>query len=234
VHNKLPNTTVEDVKAKSKHSKTRRQKSPHVDALLWRLKARLEPRTDGGHIIGMTSCCRGSGVSTTLSNLAIRAADNHLGPVLLIDANSTAPRLHRIFKEKADVAGLANILIGNAAPGEVVLRTKVEGLDLLPMGSIAKLGESRLIPENYEELMRWVRQNYRLVFVDLPEINDLRHSLLFAKSEDLTLVAVRSDSVTREMATNQIDQLAADGVKVTGTLLTRRRLYTPSFFRRLR
>ncbi len=226
-----PATAIQKPVKKENPSKLRRHTSTKIDALLWRLKARLEPREDGGHMIGMTSCCRGSGVSTTIANLAIRAADHHLGPVLLIDANSLRPRQHRLFSHKVKV-GLADILIGNRAPAEAVIQTKIEGLDLLPMGSIERMEMSRIMPENHGELIRWVRANYSIVFVDMPLIAELRHSLLFAKCEDLTLVAVRSDTVPRDEVANQIEQLSSDGVKVTGTLLTRRRLYTPNIFRR--
>ncbi len=223
-------TTQKPVK-KEQPSKLRRHKSTKIDALLWRLKARLEPRDDGGHLIGLTSCGRGSGVSTTLANLSIRAADQHLGPVLLIDANTLHPRQHRLFSHKVNV-GLADVLSGNTAPAEAVVQTKIEGLDLLPVGAVERLHMSRIVPENHVELIRWVRTNYSLIFVDLPQISELMHSLLFAKCDDLTLVAIRSDMVPRNVVVSQIEQLLADGVNVTGTLLTRRRLFTPAIFRR--
>lgn len=216
---------------KENPAKLRRRASAKIDALLWRLKARLESRSEGAHVVGITSCCPGSGVTTTIANLAIRAADHHLGPVLLIDANSLRPRQHRQFRLNPKT-GLANILVGNLAPPEAILQTKIIGLDLLPMGDASLLEKSRIMPEHHVELMEWVSQNYSLVFVDLPQIEHLRHSLLIAKANDLTLVAVRSDSVPRSEVINQIEQLVSDGVDVTGTLLTRRRIYAPRIFRR--
>jgi Mrp family chromosome partitioning ATPase len=127
--------------------------------------------------------------------------------------------------------GLANILVGNTAPSEAILQTKITGLDLLPMGDASLIGKSRIMPENHVELMQWVSRNYSMVFVDLPQIEHLRHALLIAKANDLTLVAVRSDSVPRDDVVNQVGQLVSDGVEVTGTILTRRRIYTPRIFR---
>ncbi len=216
---------------KENPAKLRRRSSAKIDGLLWRLKARLESRSEGAHVIGITSCCPGSGVTTTIANLAIRAADHHLGPVLLIDANSVRPRQHRQFK-LSPKTGLANILVGSTAPSEAILQTKITGLDLLPMGDASLLEKSRIMPENHVELMQWVSRNYSMVFVDLPQIENLRHTLLIAKANDLTLVAVRSDSVPRDEVTGQIEQLVSDGVEVAGTLLTRRRIYTPRIFRR--
>lgn len=220
-----------NVVKKENPTKLRRRSSAKIDGLLWRLKARLESRTEGGHVIGITSCCPGSGVTTTLANLAIRAADHHLGPVLLMDANAVRPRQHRQFRLNPKI-GLANILVGDAAPSEAIMQTKIAGLDLLPMGDASLLDKSRIMPENHVELLQWVRHNYSMVFVDLPQIEYLRHTLLIAKADDLTLVAVRSDSVIRDDVINQIDQLVSDGVEVTGTLLTRRRIFTPRIFRR--
>src|SRR5450755_2708786 len=70
----------------------------YFDALLWRLFDRREDAHGLGYLMGVTGCARHSGVSTVAANLAIRAADHGLGPVLLVDANDQHPQLNRMFK----------------------------------------------------------------------------------------------------------------------------------------
>src|ERR1700675_4707976 len=73
----------------------------YFDALLWRLFDRREDADGVGYLLGITGCARQSGVTTVTANLAIRAADHGLGPVLLVDANDHHPQLHRVFGAKA-------------------------------------------------------------------------------------------------------------------------------------
>src|SRR5450755_1964631 len=65
----------------------------YFDALLWRLFDRREDVDGVGYLLGVTGCARQSGVTTVTANLAIRAADHGLGPVLLVDANDHHPQL---------------------------------------------------------------------------------------------------------------------------------------------
>ena len=85
----------------------------YFDGLLWRLFDRREDADGAGYLLGVTGCARQSGVSTVAANLAIRAADHGLGPVLLIDANDQHPQLQRLFGAKSG-AGLADVLAGQA------------------------------------------------------------------------------------------------------------------------
>ncbi len=201
-----------------------------IDTLLWRVKARLNADFSEGHVIAMTSCCRESGVSTLIANLAVRAADNHMGPVLIIDANIAAPRQHRLFRLKAKL-GLVDVLVGATAPAEVVIPSNVEALDVLPLGLPSHFESARVISLNYSEMFRWARDHYAIVFVDLPQIEDLRHGLMIAKQADMTLVAIRSDTVRRTSAAQSVERLISDGVNVAGTILSRQTVFTPRFLR---
>jgi len=201
-----------------------------LDMLLWRLRARVETNANTATLIGLTSCSPKSGVSTLATNLSVRAASNNMGPVLLIDGNMGAPALQRIFKMKGK-KGLIDLLVGSGTPEEAIQSTAIDSLDLMPVGSKESLRNGRIIPENYDEVVTWVRDRYRTVFIDLPTIESMRHSLFLAKLCDTTIIAVRSDAVRRAEATTAIQRLADDGVKITGTILTRRRVYTPRWLR---
>ncbi len=201
-----------------------------LDMLLWRLRARVEANTTAATLIGLTSCSPKSGVSTLATNLSVRAASNYMGPVLIIDGNMGAPSLQRMFKIKG-TKGLVDLLVGAGTPEEAIQSTPIDSLDVMPVGSKESLRSGRIIPENYEEIITWIRDRYRTVFIDLPTIDNMRHSLFLAKLCDATIIAVRSDAVRRSQALTAIQRLADDGVKVTGTILTRRRIYTPRWLR---
>ena len=223
--NKMPATAPVKLAANATN-----ESGSDLDTLLWRLRARIEANTSLGTMIGLTSCGTKCGVTTLATNLAIRAANNHMGPVLLIDANMSAPRLHRIFRQDAK-AGLADLLTGTSTPEEAIRPTSVEELDLLPVGSKEAVRGGRVVPENYGDIASWIRDRYRTVFVDLPSIETMRHSLFLARLLDTTIVAVRSEATSKANVESAVQRMKEDGVNVGGMVLTRRRVYTPGWLR---
>jgi Mrp family chromosome partitioning ATPase len=201
------------------------------DNLLWRLAARAPSVSENGTIIAMTSCCRKSGVSTAIANLAIKASINHLGPVLLIDANLHSPRQHRTFRQKG-VQGLADVLIGGLSPAEATHETNVAELSVMPLGSKESFFQSRVEPRMFQEVCSWAKLHFATIFLDLPPIDELHHALMLARQADTCVVAIKSESVRRERIKSMITQLAEDGVQVDGCILTRKRSYTPAWIQR--
>jgi Mrp family chromosome partitioning ATPase len=153
-----------------------------------------------------------------------------MGPVLLMDANMSAPTLHTLFKQN-DKVGLMDLLVGSSTPEEAIQTTSIDSLHLLPFGSKESVRNGRIVPENYGDIVAWIRDRYRTVFVDLPTIESMRHSLFLARLIDMTIVAVRSEAVRRSDLTTAIHRMTDDGVSIGGTILTRRRIYTPRWLR---
>lgn len=228
----LQNNPTTDASLHRKVDAKRVRDTVDIDNLLWRIRARTDISSQTGSIIGMTSCCRASGVSTMIANLAIRAAENHMGPVLIVDSNMSSPRQDKLFRQKRQ-SGTVDVLVGTVAPAEAIQRTSIPHLDLLTLGSKQQLVNAKIVPKMFEELSAWARQHYSTIFIDLPSIHELEHSMMFARQADLTLVAIRSGSVRSHDVVEAINRLEEDGIKVAGTLLTRRKTYTPSWIRRL-
>lgn len=230
-----PSEVKQDTKPNSRRSSVTREpirgSATDFDNLLWRLAARAQSSTGNGTIIAMTSCCRKSGVSTAIANLAIKASINHLGPVLLIDANLHAPRQHKTFRQKG-VQGLADVLIGGLSPAEATHETNIPELNIMPLGSKESFFQSRVEPRMFQEVCDWAKLHFATIFLDLPPIDELHHALMLARQADTCVVAIKSESVRREHAKSMIDQLNEDGVRVDGCILTRKRSYTPAWIRR--
>jgi len=54
---------------------------------------------------------------------------------------------------------------------------------------------------------------------------------MLARQTDLTIVAIRCEAARRSEVSTALERLNEDGVKIGGTVLTRRRIYTPKWFR---
>lgn len=226
----LAQQTVETDRPRAKNPR-RRSGADVYDTLLWRLLPRLEDRLSGGHMIGVTSCDRRAGVSTVATNLAIRAADNHLQPTLLVDANPNAPRIGKYFKLRK-AAGLAELLSGDKPIDQAVHETEVEGLSVMPLGSADLMERSGVDHRHVELLLESLAESYRFVVFDFPTVPELRHTLLFARRLDGVLMAVGSEATTSRKLEQSTTALLDDGVSVIGSVLTRHRRYTPRWLRR--
>ncbi|QDU90002.1 Tyrosine-protein kinase YwqD [Pirellulimonas nuda] len=206
----------------------RRRGAEYYDTILWRLRSRVDQEPDGATMLGVTGYGRRNGVSTIAANLAIRAADHRMSPVLLVDANLHYPKQHRTFRMH-DAAGLADVLSGSAPLEACVHPSSVDGLDVMPLGASHLLDRASVDPQRFQSLLTELRDQYRTVVFDLPEADEMRHALLFARSIDAAVFAVRSDAVRRRDAQVAVARLRADGVNLVGAVLTAKRRYAPAW-----
>lgn len=210
---------------RQEHS-VRREGAAFHDTLLWRLRAGMDFESPSGYVLGVTSGERRSGVSTVAANLAIRAADNQMHPVLLVDANVRSPKQHRAFRLKGDV-GLADVLVRGGTPEEAVQKTRYPGLDVLPLGLKDHFDRARVAADAIEQLDKWMRESYTTVIIDLPDATDLRHTLLLARKADSIVLVVRAESSRRNEIKKAVAKLQQDGVSIGGVVLNRIRQYAP-------
>lgn len=212
----------------------RRRGADPYDTLLWRLHPRLEERagSDGaGFLVGVTSCDRRVGVSTVAANLAIRAADHQMRPVLLIDGSTAKPSVARQFRLR-EATGLADALAGRCDLAEAIHETPVDGLEVMPLGTTGLIDRVGLDHQQVEAMLAGLRESHELVVFDLPEASELRHMLLVARRLDAAILALRCDTTARGSAERVAAQLRADGVNLVGSVVTRRREHVPAWLRR--
>jgi protein-tyrosine kinase len=200
----------------------------YFDALLWRLFDRREDADGVGYLLGVTGCARQSGVSTLTANLAIRAADHGLGPVLVVDANDQHPKLQRLFGGKSGL-GIAGVLAGQTSLAAAVQSTRVPGLQLLPLGSSGLLSRVRSDPGRMEGLIAELHETYSLVFVDLPGACQMSPSHCLAHALDGAVLVIRSERIGPGVANDCVRRLAHDGIHVLGAVITDQHTYLPSW-----
>lgn len=225
----------ETTEGRSQRTVPRRRGADVYDALLWRLDARLESiepvDTDAATLVGVTSCDRRAGVSTVAANLAIRAADHCMGPVLLIDASTERPVIGPKFGLKKAI-GLADVLAQRCDVSDAAHASGVQGLDVMPIGAPGLIEQVGLAPESIDALFNGVRESYELVFVDLPAAGQMCQMLLLARRLDATILTVRSEATRRSDVERTAAQLRGDGVPIAGSVLVRQKQYVPRWLAR--
>ena len=88
----------------------RRRGAEPYDALLWRLQTR-QAGDANSLVLGLIGCEARTGTTTIAANLAVRASELGLGPVLLIDATGSRSRVTDAWNLAAG-PGLADVLAG--------------------------------------------------------------------------------------------------------------------------
>jgi capsular exopolysaccharide synthesis family protein len=144
--------------------------------------------------------------------------------VLLIDADSQRPSLHKAFGIPT-APGLHELL---DTESEIVLEqyiseTGIAGLQLLQSRHRARTPEPErpeiLLSRRISELMRATRQRYDFILIDTPPLLQGADSRIWGQLADGVVLVIRAGSTDRQRATAAVSTLSKDGAVVLGTVL---------------
>ncbi|KQL39942.1 hypothetical protein AN960_08190 [Bacillus sp. FJAT-25509] len=168
----------------------------------------------------VTSPNQGEGKSTTVANFAISLAQ--LGKkVLLIDANLRRPTLHISFNT-SNFVGLSNILLGKTDLEEVIVKTEVNGLNLLPCGPVPYSPADLLGLETLKDLINKVTEEYDVVLIDTPPALEFADTKIIASNCDgLILVAHWGKTKNKEIAFAQ--KKLSNSIKILGVVMNEKK-----------
>ena len=172
-------------------------------------------------VIAVANQKGGVGKTTTAINLSasIAAAEKH---TLLIDSDPQGNSTTGLgFQKDPSRKTLYHALALGESFSKIVLKTQVEGLDIIPsdknlVGAALELAEAENREYRFKRLIEEIRANYSFIIIDCPPALDL-----------ITLNAlVASDSV---LVPIQCEYLALEGVsELLDTLMRIRRTLNPS------
>ncbi len=125
----------------------------------------------------VTSSLAGEGKSVTSLNLAISLAQEFDHTVLLVDADLRKPSLHQYFGLEPKI-GLADCLRDGVDPGDVLIKTGIGKLTLLPAGRPVRNPVELMSSQRMADLLGEMKHRYpdRYIIIDSPPV------LLFAET----------------------------------------------------
>lgn len=165
--------------------------SPDAEAYrILRTNIELKKALYKARTFAVVSANAGEGKTTTLSNLAyVYAAAGY--STLMIDADLRRPRLARYAEIDGEV-GLSNYLTNNELElKDVVFRTKVPNLYLMPSGSQPSDPSGVLGSYRMDQLLAEVSKRFDVVFFDSPPVLGVSDASLLVSKVDATLVVLQ-------------------------------------------
>ena len=164
--------------------------SPHAEAYrVLRTNLLFSRKDDKLNTVCVVSAGAGEGKSTTILNLATAFAQSG-DRVLLVDSDLRRPTLHKMLK-LSNSLGLTNCLLKQNTLEEVIQRTSLPSLDLLPSGKLPSSSLSILSSAQMRELITELKRRYDFVFFDSPPIMGVSDASVLASEVDMTVQVIQ-------------------------------------------
>ncbi len=163
----------------------------------------------------VTSSLQGEGKTFTACNLAVTIAQGLEEHVLLVDADLRNPRLHKIFGLQNKDKGLSTHLAQGEPLPNLLCKTGIHKLTILPAGLEAKNPAEVLSSERMKHFIAEVRDRYadRLVIFDSSPVQLAPETMVVANEVDGIFLLVYRGHTPREAVQNTIERFKQDTFK---------------------
>lgn len=168
-----------------------------------------------GNLVMVTSAVEGEGKSFSAVNLAMSLAQEQDSTVMLVDADVARPSIMRMFG-LPPARGLMDVLSGEASVGEVLLRTNVDKLTLLPAGMPHERATEMLASQSMRAVLEEIAMRYddRIVVFDSPPLLSTTEARVLASHMGQVLVVVEAMRTSAATLRAALATIAACPVKL--------------------
>lgn len=169
--------------------------------------------------IMVTSAIPGDGKSFVAANLAISIAQGVEEHVLLMDCDMRRSSIHHSFGFPENVPGLSDHLARGVALPELLKKTSVDKLTVLPGGAPPDNPSELLSSQAMKRLLEETKNRYsdRFIIVDSPPPQLTAETTALAKHIDGILIVIRSGSTPRAQVNELVEKIGRE--KILGVVL---------------
>lgn len=175
-----------------------------------------------GNLIMVTSAFPKEGKTFTAINLAMSLATEPDYQVILVDGDVAKPSIARIMEFRAK-GGLIDYLIGGVRSiDELIIRTNVPKLSILPSGRQHHHSTELLASEYMRQLLReWAQATpeHRIIVFDSPPLLVTTEARELARHMGQIIMVVESDSTPKHAVREALSQL--DNLEIVGMVLNK-------------
>ena len=173
-------------------------------------------RITNANLIMVTSAMPGEGKTFSAINLAISMAMELDYTVLLVDADVSRPSVFRQLGLPPE-RGLMDVLAGDVTDlSDVLLRTNIEKLSILPAGMPHQRATELLASENMNRLLKQIASRYsdRIVVFDSPPLLVTTESRVLATHMGQVVVVVESERTTHSSVKQALATIESCPIKL--------------------
>jgi receptor protein-tyrosine kinase len=173
------------------------------------------------NLVMVTSSSPGEGKTFCAINLAISIALEVNRTVLLVDADVAKPGILQALGLQAD-KGLMDVLLDRRVDlAEVLLKTDVDRLSLVPVGTMHKHATELLASDAMRELLREMAERYRdrVIIFDSPPLLAASEAGVLASQMGQIVVVVEAGKTSETALRDALGLI--DASRVTGLLLNK-------------
>jgi len=196
---------------------------PFSDALRDRLITFFEVSglTHKPKLVAVTSCGKGSGVSTVAAGLAASLSETGDGNVLLVDMNQHSNAMHQFYRGEL-ACGLDDALEMTRRDNALVQ----ENLYVVTeKGNSDKL--SNALPKRFRALVPKLKaSDYDYIIFDMPPVSQISFTPRLARFMDMVFMVVESEKTDRDVVKRATAMLTETKANV-GIILNKGRNYVP-------
>jgi len=176
----------------------------------------------------VTSSILGEGKTTTAANLAISIAHGIQKHALLIDADLRKPDLHNYFGLNPG-PGLSDYLTHDIQLPDLLIKTSIPRLTLLPAGPVADKPSEVLSSNKMRSLIEEVRSRYedRYIVIDSTPIMSTSEPDILCRQVDAVIFMVKAGKTPREVIQRSLQSL--DKEKILGIVFNDVELRTTGY-----
>jgi len=167
------------------------------------------------NLIMVTSAMAGEGKSFTSINLAMSIASELDHTVMLVDADVARPSVLRVL-DLPPSQGLLDVLEGKADMSDVLLRTNVDKLTILPSGTPHPKATELLASDSMKALLDDIATRYadRIVIFDSPPLLLTTEARVLASNMGQIVVVVKADGTLQSTVQQALTMIEACPVKL--------------------
>ena len=181
----------------------------------------------------ITSPGENEGKTTLSVSLAIALAQLKNARVLLIDADFRKPAhrfIHGIQRDGSQTNGLAGFLSGSIKLEEIIHRTDIPNLSVIPRGKRPSNPSELFHSKQMSLLLSRCREEGYHVILDAPPVLPVTDPSILASQVDGVLLVASVGQTTREACRLAIQRLTAAGGNILGIVLQKVQVPDSSYF----
>lgn len=176
----------------------------------------VKSKSENAQVVQVTSAEPGDGKTTTVSNLAIAAAQSGK-KVLLIDADLRRPTVHQLFGIRGGY-GFSEVLSGQVELSVAFRDSGVSGLTVVTAGQIPGEPAELLSRSSIRDIVEQARNDFDLILIDTPPLLAVSDPCIIAPHTDGIVLVVRLNKNHTGSMTRVQEMLDAHGMKLLGAV----------------